>query len=302
MLAVAAQAVRAQYDVSFSHYWALEPVFNPAAVGKEQKLNIAAAYAKSMAGFENSPATMYAGADIPLYFLRTYHGVGLQFMNDEIGLFSHKRFALQYALKFKLFGGMISAGVNVGLLSEGFDGGSVDTETPDDPAFPSSDATGTGVDIGVGLYYSHRNWYVGLSALHLNSPSMDIGDAQTFNVDATYYLTGGYNIKLRNPFLSIHPSALVRYDGTAYRGDVTARLKYTNDKKVMYAGLAYSPTNSVTVMVGGNFHGVSLGYSYEVYTSAISIGNGSHEIFIGYQMDMNLGKKGRNKHKSVRLL
>ena len=131
---------------------------------------------------------------------------------------------------------------------------------------------------------------------------MDIGDAQTFNVDATYYLTGGYNIKLRNPFLSIHPSALVRYDGTAYRGDVTARLKYTNDKKVMYAGLAYSPTNSVTVMVGGNFHGVSLGYSYEVYTSAISIGNGSHEIFIGYQMDMNLGKKGRNKHKSVRLL
>lgn len=302
MLAVAAQAVRAQYDASFSHYWALEPVFNPAAVGKEQKLNIAAAYAKSMAGFENSPATMYAGADIPLYFLRTYHGVGLQFMNDEIGLFSHKRFVLQYALKFKLFGGMISAGVNVGLLSEGFDGGSVDTETPDDPAFPSSDATGTGVDIGVGLYYSHRNWYVGLSALHLNSPSMDIGDAQTFNVDATYYLTGGYNIKLRNPFLSIHPSALVRYDGTAYRGDVTARLKYTNDKKVMYAGLAYSPTNSVTVMVGGNFHGVSLGYSYEVYTSAISIGNGSHEIFIGYQMDMNLGKKGRNKHKSVRLL
>ena len=189
MLAVAAQAVRAQYDASFSHYWALESVFNPAAVGKEPKLNIAAAYAKSMAGFENSPATMYAGADIPLYFLRTYHGVGLQFMNDEIGLFSHKRFALQYALKFKLFGGMISAGVNVGLLSEGFDGGSVDTETPDDPAFPSSDATGTGVDIGVGLYYSHRNWYVGLSALHLNSPSMDIGDAQTFNVDATYYLT-----------------------------------------------------------------------------------------------------------------
>jgi len=79
-------------------------------------------------------------------------------------------------------------------------------------------------------------------------------------------------------------------------------LKYTNDKKVMYAGLGYSPTNSVTVMVGGNFHGVSLGYSYEVYTTAISLGNGSHEIFIGYQTDINLTKKGRNKHKSVRIL
>ena len=29
--------VRAQYDVSFSHYWAMEPSFNPAAVGKESK-------------------------------------------------------------------------------------------------------------------------------------------------------------------------------------------------------------------------------------------------------------------------
>lgn len=302
LVALAAQPARAQYDPAFSHYWALEPVFNPAAVGKEQKVNVAAAYAKSMAGFENSPSTMYAGGDIPFRFLKVYHGVGAQFLNDEIGLFSHKRFALQYAVRFKLFGGLLGAGVNLGLLSEAFDGGGVDTETPDDPAFPSGDANGTGFDIGAGLYYTRGAWYVGLSALHLNSPSVDIGDAQTFGIDPTFYLTGGYNIKLRNPFLTIHPSVLARYDGTAYRADVTARVKYTNDKKVMYAGLGYSPTNSVTVMVGGNFHGVSLGYSYEVYTSAISIGNGSHEIFIGYQTDMNLGKKGRNKHKSVRIL
>ena len=44
----------AQYDVSFSHYWAMEPSFNPAAVGKEAKLNIAAAYAIQMAGFEHN--------------------------------------------------------------------------------------------------------------------------------------------------------------------------------------------------------------------------------------------------------
>jgi len=102
--------------------------------------------------------------------------------------------------------------------------------------------------------------------------------------------------------LSIHPSVLARTDGTAYRVDVTGRVKYTHDKKVMYGGVSYSPTNSVTVLIGGNFHGVMLGYSYEIYTSAVSIGNGSHEIFIGYQTDINLQKKGKNKHKSVRLL
>ena len=88
----------------------------------------------------------------------------------------------------------------------------------------------------------------------------------------------------------------------AYRGDVTARLKYTHDKKVMYAGLSYSPTNSVTLLIGGHFHGVMFGYGYEAYTGAIGLGHGSHELFVGYQTDINLFKKGRNRHQSVRLL
>ena len=100
----------------------------------------------------------------------------------------------------------------------------------------------------------------------------------------------------------IQTSVLGRTDGVAYRGDVTGRLKYTHEKKVMYAGLSYSPTNSVTLLIGGHFHGVLIGYSYEGYTSAINIGNGSHELFVGYQTDIDFGKKGRNRHQSVRLL
>ena len=34
----------------------------------------------------------------------------------------------------------------------------------------------------------------------------------------------------------------------------------------------------------------------------MSIGNGSHELFVGYQMDLNLIKKGKNLHKAVRIL
>ena len=129
-----------------------------------------------------------------------------------------------------------------------------------------------------------------------------MGETNEIDIAATYYLTGGYNIRLRNPFLTIHTSALGRTDGVAWRADVTARLKYAYEKRVMYAGLSYSPNNSVTVLIGGDFHGIHLGYSYEVYTSAISLGNGSHELFVGYQTDLNIGKKGRNLHKSVRIL
>ena len=137
---------------------------------------------------------------------------------------------------------------------------------------------------------------------HFKSPVVELGETNELSINATYYLTGGYNIKLRNPFLSIQTSLLGRTDGTAYRADLTGRLRYAHEKKVMYAGLSYSPTNSVTILLGGVFRGISLGYSYEVYTSAISFGNGSHELFVGYQTDLNLYKKGRNLHKSVRIL
>ena len=293
---------RAQYDPSFSHYWAMEPSFNPAAVGKEAKLNVTGAYNMTMVGFEDNPKTMYVGADMPFYFIGAYHGVGLQLLNDDIGLFSHKKLGLQYAFKHRLLGGTISVGVQGGFLSESFDCSGVDLEEANDPAFAKSEATGTGIDLAAGLYYTHRNWYVGLSAQHLTAPTIDLGETNELEVSRSYYFTGGYNIRLRNPFLTIQTSVLGRTDGVAYRGDVSARLRYAYEQRVMYAGLSYSPTNSVTLLIGGFFHGIMLGYSYEAYTSAINIGNGSHELFVGYQTDINLFKKGRNRHQSVRIL
>lgn len=292
----------AQYDVSFSHYFDMEPSFNAAAVGKQSKLNVAAAYAMDLAGFKHNPQTMYVAADMPFIFMKAYNGAGIQFMNDKIGLFTHQKLALQYAFTTKLFGGKLATGISAGLLSENFDGTKVDLEDSSDPAFTASQLTGNSIDFGIGLYYTHRNWYVGLSAQHLNSPLINLGERNELKVDATYYATGGCDIRLRNPYLTVKPSFLVRTDGVAWRGDIGGRLVYTNDQKMMYVGASYSPTNSVTALIGGKVHGVILGYSYEMYTSAINPGNGSHELFVGYQVDLNLVKKGKNRHKSVRIL
>ena len=301
-LLLATLRVSAQQEVSFAHYWALEPSFNPAAVGKEMKLNVAGAYAMSLAGFEHAPRTIYIAADMPLPLFNHLHGVGLQIMSDELGLFSHQRLVLQYAYKHKLFGGTISAGVQLGMLSEKFKGSGLDLEDTDDRAFTKTDANEMAFDLSAGIYYMHRNWYAGLSVLHATAPQVELGERTIYEVSRAYYLTGGYNIKLRNPFFTIHPSVLVQTDATAYRVNMTARVKYSHEKKMFYAGVAYSPRNSVTALIGGNFHGISLGYSYEFYTSVLKIGNGSHELFVGYQTDLNFQKKGRNRHQSVRIL
>ena len=302
MLVLGCCAAWGQYDVNFSHYFDMEPWFNPAAAGKKAVINVTGAYAMTMAGFEHNPNTFYVGADMPFFALNNYHGVGLNLMSDKIGLFTHQRIAAQYAFRRKLFGGDLSAGIQAGLLSETFNGSEVDLREPEDDVFSKSEITGNAIDLAFGLYFTHKKWYVGLSAQHLTAPLVEMGETNELKIDRTYYLTGGYNIKLRNPFLSIPTSAFVRTDLVGYRADVTARLVYTNDKKDMYAGVSYSPTNSVTVLIGGSVQGIRLGYSYEVYTSNIGILHGSHELFVGYQQDLNLYKKGKNKHKSVRIL
>lgn len=301
-LMLATMGARAQYDPYFSHYFDMQPSFNPAAAGKEAKLNITGTYAMSMAGFENSPQTMVFSGDMPFVALKNVHGVGLQLMSDKLGLFSHQRISLQYALRKKLGNGWLSVGVQPGIITEKFNGSSVDLIDETDPVFSKSDIDGNTFDLAAGIYYSGKNWYAGISAQHLTSPTVLLGETNELKIDGTYYLTGGMDFQLRNPLMKVATSAVVRTDGVAYRGDITGRLIYNYQGRMFYAGATYSPTNSVTALVGGQFQGVIIAYSFEIYTNGISFRNGSHEIFLGYQMDVNLSKKGKNRHQTTRTL
>jgi len=296
---------RAQYDAAFTNYWALQSYFNPAFSGLEGKLDIQAAYSMQMTGFEHAPSTMLATADMPLFFIGPRHGVGVGFMNDNIGLFSNKKLYVQYAYHQPLWGGKFSIGARVGFLNETFDGSKVDVNDTGDPAFATSEVDGTGFDVDLGLRYTYKSiWYAGLSSMHLTAPTIKLGDNKTNEVSVSrlYYLTGGYNLKFRQPQYALYTSAILRTDMMAWRGDITARLAYSGEKLHMYAGLSYSPTISVGVLLGTTFHGVKIGYSYEIYTGGVGALNGTHELVIGYQMDMNMFKKGKNLHKSVRIL
>ena len=297
-----ALAASAQQEPAFTHYWLLEPAYNPAAAGKSEQLNIGIAYNMQLTGYDNAPKTMYAGADIQLAMGRTRHGVGAHFMNDNIGLFAHQRFVVQYNYKVPLFGGVLSLGVQGDMLSETFKGSGAETSDASDPAIPTTDVSGSKFDASAGIYFNHRRWYAGVSALHLTEPTVTLGETYQYSVARTYFFTAGYNIKLNNPFITIHPSVLGMYDGTDWLANVSARLEYNYEQRHLFVGGTYGIDRSAALFVGGKFMGVVLTYSYEAYTSGVGLKNGAHEIVVGYQMDIDLGKKGKNRHKSVRLL
>ena len=313
----AAAEGHAQFDAQFSQYWAVTGYYNPAHAGQSDRLVVESAYSQQMSGFENAPKTMYFGANVPFKLLGRKQGVGAMFVNDQIGFFTNMYFGVQYSMKFNLFGGTLGPGIQLGMVSVGFDPSDVTVYDEDsngegsvggmeggntDEAIPTSEESGTAFDAGVGVFYTHPWFYAGISATHLLSPTVNWGETNEYQVKPTYYLTAGSNIKTKNPFLTVQPSLLVKSDFEQYKIDLTGRVTYDMQGKELTGGLSYSPGTSVTFIVGGMIKNVRLSYSYELFTNGIGASGGSHDIVFGYSMDMNFGKKAKNKHKSVRIL
>lgn len=301
----------AQFDAHFNNYWELKGFYNPGWAGQTGKLNIAGTYSMQLTAFKRAPKVMYFGADMPFQLGKRRHGVGLGFVNSTLGLFSRKDLGAQYAFMLKLGKGKLGIGAQIGFTSVAYNPDKLDLGEGDsgsDPAFPTVEQNAMGMDLGVGAIYVHPDFFVSLSGAHLTGPSLELGEQSaegnggTIRIRPMVYLMGGYNIRTSNPFVQIQPSVLLQSDFNRFRSDITARALYTYHKRSFFGGLTYSPGISFTASLGASFSNVTFGYAYEFFTSGIGIASGNHDIFVRYEIDLNLFKKGKNKHKSVRIL
>ena len=298
--------VQAQSDAHFAHFSEVENFYNPAAMNRDSKLNVVGSIAMQMAGYTHAPVSMYIGANTAIPFGEYRNSVGAGLFNETLGLFTNRRLLFNYAYKIGVGKGWMNLGVQGGVMSEEFNGGKLKAETQSDPAFPTGQERGTTGDIGAGLLYVRGNWYLGASAQHLNFPHVEFGKTQggtsEMDIKPTLYLAGGCNILLKNPLISVQPGFLAETDLDFYRVDLSLRGTYQFDSTLIYAGATYSPGISVTARVGGKLKGVMIGYAYEFYTGGVGALNGSHDLMVNWQTDLDLFKKGKNVHKSVRYL
>lgn len=298
--------IQAQSDAHFAHFSEVENFYNPAAMNRNTRMNVTGSLSMQMVGYTNAPVSMYIGAHTVVPFGKLRNSVGAGLFNETIGLFTNRRLFFNYAYKAGLGRGWLNIGVQGGVMSEEFNGTRLKTEVQNDPAFPAGQERGTVGDIGAGLLYSIGEWYLGASAQHLNYPHVEFGKAEgktaIMDIRPTLYLTGGCNIGLRNPLLSVQPCFLVESDLDFYRADLSVRGTYRYDNTLLYLGATYSPGISVTALIGGRFRDILVGYAYEFYTSGVGALNGSHDLMVNWQTDIDFFKKGRNAHKSVRYL
>lgn len=308
--------VWAQTDAQFSQYYVTTSFYNPAATGNMDSLRLVGGSRLQWVGIENAPKTFIATADMPVKIGKQRIGVGLIGEGESYGLYSSLNLGAQVSYKLRKFGGEWSIGLTIGMYDQKFKGSDVyipdndDYHQGNDDAIPTRDLHGTALDLGLGLWFKRKNIWAGLSASHLNSPVVTMrtegtGDGQQsynyeFQAKRTLYFMAGGNIPLKNTLFVLMPSFLVKSDFTFTSGEATLRAKYN---KFMIFGIGYRYQDAVYATVGVEIKNFYVGYAYDYATSAIAkASSGSHEVFLGYSMKLDLSDKNKNKHKSIRIM
>ena len=303
----------AQTDTQFTQYWAVPSYYNPAATGRTDFIDIHAIGRLQWVGIDNAPTSFTGLADMPFKFMDKRFGTGVVIHQESAGLYNTLSVGVQLAYKKeKIFNGELSIGAQIGMFNETFKGSKVILPGDDeyhegtDEAIPTNDITGTAIDFNLGFFYTHKWFWLGASAMHVSSPKISLSEESSmeqsyeFIAERTFYLMGGSNIPIKNTLLELQPSFMVKTDTKFFTGEFTARARY---RKFLTGGIAYRWKDAVSLMVGAELKNFTIGYSYDYPVSDISkASNGSHEVFIGYKVKLDLREKNKNKHKSIRIM
>lgn len=313
--AVLSPEAAAQVDAQFTQYYAVPTYYNAGATGDTDFVRLRGGTRLQWMGIDNAPKTFLVTGDMPFKFIGKRFGTGLVMQQESLGLYKNLNIAAQLSYKHKLFGGVLSAGLQVGIISETFKGSEVyipdddDYHESTDDAIPTTDLTGTSLDLGLGVYFTHKLFWAGVSCQHLNNPTItfnaESGESTNeknyeFKAGRILYFMAGSNIPVKNTLFEVIPSVLVKSDFTFTTAEITGRVRW---RKFLSLGVGYRYDDAVSLVLGAELKNFYIGYSYDYPTSAISkASSGSHEIFAGYSLKLDLSDKNKNKHKSIRIM
>ena len=159
----------AQWESPITHYWEVKGYYNPSYAGISNSINTTAIYKYQWAGIEGAPQRVVFTADMPFTFLNKRHGAGIIAYTENIGTLRNSLFAAQYSFKQQIGRGMFNIGLQAGIYNLNYDAETVNMKT----SFSSISVNTTkkqAADIGAGISWTDKKFYVGVSALHINQP------------------------------------------------------------------------------------------------------------------------------------
>lgn len=302
-------AAFAQQDAQFSMNMFNRLAVNPGYAGMNKALCGTLLYRQQWTAFPGAPKTALLSVDFGEVL---FGGVGLTIDQDQLGFDKTLKAKLAYSFHLPLGPGSLGIGIDAGMIQKALTGnfiapdGTTSATPGTDQAIPWSGSSAITYDVGLGLYYTTRKMYVGLSSLHL--PQQQLKDAASnfnfnYKVARHYYIMAGYTFDLGSKF-DLTPSVLAKSDASATQLDLNLIAKWN---KMIFGGFSYRLSDAMVGIIGleksfGTKLNAKFGYSYDITTSAIkNHSNGTHEIMLGFCYKIK-GESKSSSHMNVRFL
>ncbi len=312
----------AQQESQFANYIHNPYIFNPAAGGMMDLVQVDLGYRNQFTGTEGNPSTVYLSGHAQvgsknvgigefnltkdnLYQTpnRTIgslkHVAGGKFSRDGIGPFQKTSIYGSYAIHMPLIKSMnIGVGLSAGWSNFQIDQNKVILHDANDNIynqFSSTLSKQNNFDIQTGLVLYNDKFFFGLSGTQLLNNRVNIEQIETANtLNRHLFLISSYRIGI-NENVDLEPFVFIKAaqkSPTSF--DLGMRLKYN---KSIWGGIQYRRGNAFVISAGMNvLRNFNVSYAFEYGAKSTRIGNaGSHELQLGFLIGNN-----RNVDKEVK--
>lgn len=312
------RGVQAQQETQFANVVNNPYIYNPAAGGMYDLVQVDLAYRNQWMAATGNPRTMYLSGHSQVRFgksggnvlqefnnrgdnmyespMRTIgkikHVVGGKFMTDAIGPFQKTSFLASYAFHLPLTKSL-NAGLGVGLGWGNFqiNPNQAKLIEADDAAFLNFNTQVSKqnvLDVQSGLVVYSERFYLGISGTQLLNNPWRINSIETSNtLNRHLFVVSSYRIPVEEDVLDLEPFVIIKgVKGSPISADIGARAHYN---KYLWGGLQYRTGNSFAVSFGINvmrhFH---VSYAFGYGAKKVRMSNaGTHEIQLSYLLGRN---------------
>jgi type IX secretion system PorP/SprF family membrane protein len=265
--------------------YVLNPLsINPACAGNRGSLNIAAFYRRQWTGITGAPETVTLEADAP--FRDSKLGLGFIITNDKIGVTKETHFLTNYSFKINMEKGSLAFGLGAGIMTTNTSWSDLVVLDPGDENYLSNSRVFIVPDFTFGIYYSHKNFFTGVSIPKLLGYKFNLDKnkyTEMFNPGKYNYLVNAGCVFDLNEKVKLFPSTLINISpGEKVLVDLNGYMSF-NDR--LWVGASYRNNRSLGALLQfaiNNQFRVAYTYDFDFGTLG-RYSNGSHEIMLRYE-------------------
>lgn len=295
------QSAQAQQPAQYTMFMFNQYNYNNAYNGLDESLSATAVFRKQWVGFTGTPLNVNFNVHMPIEYINSGIGLGIEY--DQIGAYQNMTIKGSYSYILPVANGKLSIGLGGRLLQKSLDGtqlltpqgnyepGVIDHQ---DPNVPNGKEQGISFSVDFGAYYKHKRFEVGIAAINLTQPTIDLATDASVTYTRAYFLTAAYNININADFV-LQPNLLIKTDFVKFQPEIAAILSYKN---TFFGGLSFRGYDATSVDAVAFLAGmqitpnIKLAYSYDLSLGSLQgFNSGSHEVMLNYNLNKKIGKE-----------